>query len=155
MAVTQKMSIHDVDPDAYRAVLGLEQYVRSGDLGERLLAPVEIRASQINHCAWCLDMHTADARPAGLDQRPIDLVAARAEAGTMFSRREQAALAFAEQVTRISEGGVSDEVWAELTEIFDEKATVLLLTAVAAINVWNRMNVTVHTELPPAPATPS
>ena len=155
MPMTQRMSIHDVDPDAYKAVLGLEKYVHAGNLDERLLALVKIRASQINHCAWCLDMHVAEARNAGAEQRQLDLVAAWREAPALFTRREQAALAFAEQVTLISQDGVSDEVWNELTAVFDEKETVYLLMAVAAINVWNRMNVTARTALPAEPAVPS
>jgi AhpD family alkylhydroperoxidase len=155
MTVTQRLSITDVDPDAYKAVLGLEKYVHSGNLDERLLALVKIRASQINHCAWCLDMHVAEARKAGAPQRQLDLVAAWREAPALFDRRERAALAFAEQVTLISQDGVSDDVWAELTAVFDEKETVVLLMAIAAINVWNRMNVAVRTDLPAEPMAAS
>jgi len=146
------MSIKDVDPKAYQAVLGLERYVHSGELEQSLLAIVKIRASQINHCAWCLDMHVAEARNAGVEQRKLDLIAAWPEAPTLFSARERAALAFAEQVTLISQDGVSDEVWSDVRAEFDEQETVLLLMAVAAINVWNRMNVTVRTDLPAVPA---
>lgn len=152
MPVAQRMSIYDVDPDAYKAALGLEKYVHSGNLDERLLALVKIRASQINHCAWCLDMHLAEARKAGVEQRQLDLIAAWLEAPALFSAREQAALAFTEQVTLISQDGVSDDVWGELAAVFDEQETVVLLMAIAAINVWNRMNVAVHTELPAQPA---
>lgn len=144
----QRLSIQEVDPAAFQAVLGLEKYVHAGDLEEALLAIVKIRASQINHCAWCLDMHAEEARKAGVEQRKIDLIAAWQEARPLFSDREQAALAFAKQVTLISEGGVSDEVWRELTTVFDEGETVRLLMAISAINVWNRMNVTARTELP-------
>ncbi|MGN6868815.1 MAG: carboxymuconolactone decarboxylase family protein [Solirubrobacteraceae bacterium] len=148
MSVTQRMSIRDVDPNAYKAVLGLERYVHSGNLDEGLLSLVKIRASQINHCAWCLDMHVAEARKEGVEQRQIDLIAAWREAPALFSAREQAALAFTEQVTLISQDGVSDDVWDDVTSAFDEKEIVLLLMAIAAINVWNRMNVAVHTDLP-------
>ena len=147
MSVTQRMSIRDVDPNAYRAVLGLERYVHAGNLDEGLLSLVKIRASQINHCAWCLDMHVAEARKEGVEQRQIDLIAAWREAPALFSTREQAALAFTEQVTLISQDGVSDDVWDDVTSAFDEKEIVLLLMAIAAINVWNRMNVAVHTDL--------
>lgn len=149
MSATQRLSIQDVDPDAYRAVLGLEKYVHSGNLDERLLALVKTRASQINHCAWCLDMHASEARKAGVEQRQLDVVAAWREAPALFSTRERAALAFTEQVTLISQDGVSDDVWSELSAVFDEKERVLLLMAISAINVWNRMNVAVRTDLPP------
>lgn len=100
-------------------------------------------------------MHVAEAREAGAPQRQIDLVAAWREAGTLFSEREQAALAFTEQVTLISEDGVSDEVWDRVRAVFSEQEVVELLMTIATINVWNRMNVTIRTELPPEPAVPS
>jgi AhpD family alkylhydroperoxidase len=150
-AMHPRLSINDIDPDAYKAVLGLEKYVHAGGLDEGLLALVKSRASQINHCAWCLDMHLAEAREAGIEQRKLDVLAAWREAGDMFSPQERAALAFAEQVTLISVEGVSDAVWSDVREVFDEKQTVTLLMAIAAINVWNRMNVTVRTSLPSTP----
>jgi AhpD family alkylhydroperoxidase len=147
----QRLSIPDIDPDAYKAVLGLEKYVHAGGLDEALLAIVKSRASQINHCAWCLDMHLDEARTHGVPQRKLDVLAAWREAGSMFSDAERAALALTEQVTLISRDGVSDDVWAAVRDIFDEKQTVALLMAIAAINVWNRMNVTVQTKLPDRP----
>ncbi len=147
----QRLSIPAIDPNAYKAVLGLEKYVHAGGLDEALLAIVKSRASQINHCAWCLDMHLDEARQAGVAQRKLDVLAAWREAGEMFSDAERAALALAEQVTLISQDGVTDEVWAAVRDSFDEKQSVVLLMAIAAINVWNRMNVTVRTELPERP----
>ena len=148
MTVTQRLSIQEVDPDAYKAVFPLQKYATSGGIDEKLLLLVQIRASQLNHCAWCLDMHTAEARKAGIPQRKIDLIAAWREAGPLFDETDQAVLAFAEQVTLLSEGGVSDEVWAAVRAHFDEKQTVHLLMAAAVINVWNRMNVAALTDLP-------
>ncbi|MEO8898036.1 MAG: carboxymuconolactone decarboxylase family protein [Candidatus Dormibacter sp.] len=154
ISATQRLSIRDVDPEAQKAVLGLAQYVRGGSLDEGLRALVDVRASQINHCAWCLDMHVAQARNTGIEQRQIDLVAAWREAGSLFSQRERAALAFTEAVTLISEDGVPDDVWSDVTAAFDEKETVQLLMAIATINVWNRMNVTLRTDLPVQPVIP-
>lgn len=155
MTSSQRLSIGEVDPDVYPAVLALEKYVHKGHLDEGLLALVKIRASQINGCAWCLDMHTAEARKAGISQRQIDVVASWSEAPSLFDNRQRAALAFAESVTLISNAGVPDDVWTEVTTVFDEKETVRLLMAIAAINVWNRMNVAVHTDLPAEPAAAS
>lgn len=146
--MTQRLSIHDVDSKAYAGVMGLQKYVNSGGLDAKLLALVDIRSSQLNRCAWCLDMHVEDARKAGATQRQIDLVAAWQEAPALFSEREQAALAFTEQVTLISQDGVTDDVWERVRASFSEQETVVLLMAIAAINVWNRMNVTVHADLP-------
>lgn len=149
--MTQRMSISDVDPEVYKVVGGLNAYVLRGTLGKALCALVDIRASQINRCAWCLDMHTEEAREAGIEQRKIDLVAAWHEAGDLFSAREQAALALTEAVTLISVAGVSDEIWEAVTANFDDKEIVHLIIAIGAINVWNRMNVTVGTALPSEP----
>ena len=139
--MTQRMSIRDVDPEVYKAVGGLNAYVARGTLGKALCALVDIRASQINKCAWCLDMHTEEAREAGIEQRKIDIVAAWHEAGDMFSAREQAALALTEAVTLISVAGVSDEIWEAVTANFDEKEIAHLIVAIGAINVWNRIAV--------------
>ena len=103
--------------------------------------------SQLNRCAWCLDMHTVDARKIGVPQRKIDLIAAFDEAPSLFTERERAALAFTEAVTLISHDGVADDVWASVTASFTDQEAVSLLMAVAAINVWNRMNVAVRTAL--------
>ena len=155
MSTNQRLAIHDVDPAAYQAVFPLQKYVASSGLGADLLAIVDIRASQLNHCAWCLDMHAEEARRAGVEQRKIDLVAAWTEASALFSEREQAALALTEQVTLISQAGVTDEVWARVGASFDAKERVALIMAISVINVWNRMNVTVRTDLPEQPAVPN
>ncbi|WP_182348626.1 carboxymuconolactone decarboxylase family protein [Tomitella gaofuii] len=152
MSATQRMSIGEVDGGAYKAVLGLQKYVNAGTVGARLRAIVDIRASQINHCAWCLDMHVAEARGAGAPQRQIDLIAAWREAPALFDDRERAALALTEQVTLISEQGVSDEVWSQVRAVFSEQETLELLMTIATINVWNRMNVAVRADLPEQPA---
>jgi len=147
----QRMSIRETDREAYRAVLGLSTYAKGGTLDPGLLALVDIRASQINHCAWCLDMHAEEAREAGISQRQIDLVAAWEEAGALFSSRQRAALAYTEAVTLIADAGVPDDVWNALREEFDEKEIARLTVAIGAINVWNRINVSTRTELGPEP----
>lgn len=154
MVDPQRLSIQEVDPEAQKAVLGLTRYVAAGMPDKGLRALIDIRASQINKCAWCLDMHAAEARAAGIEQRRIDLVAAWRETGAMFSERERAALALTEAVTLISEDGVPDEVWDSVTAVFDEKEAVRLLMAICTINVWNRMNITARAELPDEPFVP-
>jgi AhpD family alkylhydroperoxidase len=142
------MSIHDVDPEAYQSMFAMEKYIHAGTLGESLLALVKIRASQINGCAYCLDMHGREARAAGVDERRLDVLAAWNEAPTLYSERERAAIALTEQVTLIGQAGVSDTVWADVTAAFDQQEVVRLLMAIAAINVWNRLAVTTHQKLP-------
>ncbi|WP_158252977.1 carboxymuconolactone decarboxylase family protein [Cryobacterium sp. Y62] len=113
------------------------------------LALVKIRASQINGCAYCLDMHGREARAAGIDQRRLDVLAGWEEAPNVYSERERAALALTEAVTLIGNGGVSDSLWGQVRESFEEREIVQLLMAIAAINVWNRLAVSTHQSLPP------
>jgi len=148
MSDEQRLSVGDVDPKAYEAVLGLERYVHHSGLDPRLYELVKIRASQLNGCAFCLDMHARDARACGEDQRRLDVLSAWREAPGLFTERERAALRFTEAVTLIAEAGVSDPVWTELTRCFDQGETVALLMAVATINVWNRLAVSTHQHLP-------
>ena len=142
------MSVHDVDPEAYQPMFAMEKYIHAGSLGEALLALVKIRASQINGCAYCLDMHGREARAAGVEQRRLDVLAGWEEAPDLYSERERAAIALTEEVTLIGNGGVSDAVWARATAAFEEKEVVQLLMAIAAINVWNRLAVSTHQSLP-------
>jgi AhpD family alkylhydroperoxidase len=146
--VEQRISVHDIDPEAYKPMFAMEKYIHAGSLGEALLALVKIRASQINGCAYCLDMHGREARAAGVAQRRLDVLAGWEEAPELYSERERAAIALTEEVTLIGNGGVSDAVWARVTAAFEEKEVVQLLMAIAAINVWNRLAVSTHQSLP-------
>lgn len=144
----QRLDIHTVDPKAHQAVFGLERYVRESALDPRLYELVKIRASQLNGCAYCLDMHARDARKGGEDQRRLDVLSAWREAPDLFTSQERAALAFVEAVTRIGEAGVPDPVWDEVAAQFDQADIVALLMAAATINVWNRLAVATHQPLP-------
>lgn len=150
MTETQRLSVQDVDPDAYKPLLALEKYIHAGTLGEPLLALVKMRASQLNGCAYCLDMHAKEARKASVDQRKLDVLSGWREAPGLYSERERAAIALTEQVTLIGQGGVSDAVWADVSAAFSQKETVELLMAISAINVWNRLAVSTHQALPDA-----
>ncbi len=112
-------------------------------LGDPGLAElVQIRASQLNHCAFCLDMHLGIAREQGVGERRLDLLNAWEEAGEVFDARERAALALTEAVTLLTEGFVPDAVYAEAARHFDAAALAHLLALIAAINSWNRLMVT-------------
>jgi AhpD family alkylhydroperoxidase len=145
----QRLSIDEVDPAATDAVRALERYVRAGDLEATLLDLLKIRASQLNGCAFCLDMHHREARAHGEAQRRLDVLAGWHEVPSMFGARERAALALTEAVTRIGDAGVSDLVWDEARGQFSEAELVRLLLAIAAINVWNRLAVTTRQQPPP------
>lgn len=145
----QRLSVNEVDPRAYQAVSGLERYVRNSGLPKALYELIKIRASQLNGCAFCLDMHHREARAGGEDQRRLDVLSAWREAPALFSEAEQAALALTEAVTLIGESGVPDDVWEAARRHYDDAAMVHLLMAVATINVWNRLAVATHQDLPP------
>lgn len=144
------MNIQKVDPEAYKPMIALEKYVHGGTLGEGLIGLVKIRASQINGCAFCLDMHGREGREAGLDQRKMDVVAGWKEAPALYTERELAALALTEEVTLIHRDGVSDATWSQVKAAFSEVEIAHLLMAISAINVWNRLAIAVHLDLPKA-----
>ena len=125
-------------PAGYRAYLALNKFVEECGLERPLLELVKIRASQLNGCAFCLDMHTIDARAAGETEQRLYLLDAWREA-PFYSRRERAALAWTEAVTRVSETRVPDEVFEEARKHFSEEELVNLTWAVVTINGWNRV----------------
>jgi AhpD family alkylhydroperoxidase len=129
-------------------VLGLECSVRSGSLEKPLRELIKIRASQLNGCAFCLDMHRRDARAGGEGQRRLDVLSAWREAPELYTACEHIALALTEAVTQIGRDGVPDDVWTGTRQHFDEAETVHLLIAIATINVWNRLAVSTHQQMP-------
>jgi AhpD family alkylhydroperoxidase len=149
--MTPRLDIHSVDPKAHEAVFAMERYVRDSSLDPGLYELVKIRASQLNGCAYCLDMHNRDARNGGENQRRLDVLSAWREAPELFTDSERAALAFTEAVTRIGDAGVPDSVWDDIATRFDQTGIVALLMAVATINVWNRLAVTTRQALPASP----
>lgn len=149
MTFAQRMNVHDTDPEAYKPMYALEKYIHAGTLGEPLLALIKIRSSQINGCAYCLAMHHDEAREAGVDQRKVDVLAGWHEAPSLYDDRERAAIAMTEQVTKIGDEGVTDDVWAAAEAAFNPKEMAELLMAICAINTWNRLAIATHMDLPP------
>ena len=141
-----------VSQDAYKAMLGLQSHVDATGLEKLLREIVNIRASQINGCAFCLHMHTRDARKAGESQERLDLIGAWREA-PLFTARERAALAWTEAVTLVAETHVPDYVYEAARAEFSEQELVDLSMAVVAINGWNRLMVAFR--IPPAVARSS
>lgn len=131
-------------PGVYRAMLGLEEYVGSTALEPVLLDLVRLRASQLNGCAFCLDMHAKDLRAAGESEQRVYMLDAWRET-TMYSERERAALAWAEAVTLLPGREVSDEVYEQARGQFSDEELANLTLAVVAINGWNRLNVAFRT----------
>lgn len=125
-------------PQGLAALRGLQAYVEGCGLEHSLLELVKTRASQLNGCAYCIDMHTKDARAAGESEQRLYALCAWRET-PFFSERERAALAWTEALTRIAENDVDDPLYAELQRHFSEKEIVDLTLAVIAINGWNRL----------------
>jgi AhpD family alkylhydroperoxidase len=134
-----RIDLTKVAPGAYRAMAGLEGYVRhSSKLEPSLLELVRMRASQINGCAYCLDMHSKDARAAGETEQRLYTLNAWRET-PFFTDRERAALAWTEAITLISSSNAPDEVFEEARKEFSEEELVNLTVAIVAINGWNRL----------------
>ncbi|MEU8231399.1 carboxymuconolactone decarboxylase family protein [Actinoplanes sp. NPDC048967] len=141
-----RLALDKVSPAAYRAVYGMEQYCRDR-VDPTLYELVKLRASMVNGCSFCTDMHSRDALAAGESSRRLFAVAAWHDA-PFFSERERAALALTDAVTRLGEHGVPDEVWAPAAKEFTEQELADLLMAIATINVWNRLSIAVQKEPP-------
>jgi len=135
-----RLNIAKVAPDVYKAMLTLETCVKQSGLEASLLELVKTRASQMNHCAYCLDMHTKDARAHGeTEQRLYTLSAWRETA--CYSERERAALAWTEALTNVAESHVPDDVYDVARAHFTESELAHLSLAIVAINGWNRLSV--------------
>lgn len=133
-----RMNFYAASPDAVKALMGLEAFVQKSGLEPALIDLVKTRASQINGCAYCLHMHTAEARKRGESEERLYLLSAWRES-PLYSDRERAALAWTEAVTLVADTHVPDEVYEEARRHFSETELVNLTVAIAAINAWNRM----------------
>jgi len=133
-----------VAPGTYRAMAGLERYLHESSLEQPLIHLIKLRASQINGCAYCLDMHWKDLKSIGeSDQRLYELNAW--EESPFYTDRERAALAWTESVTKVSETRVPDSVYEEVRKQFSEKELADLTVAIATINAWNRLAIASRT----------
>jgi len=125
-------------PRVFRALVGFDAAAREG-LDPALVELIQIRASHLNHCAYCLHMHTNDARKAGENEDRLHMVAVWREARHFFTEKEQAALALTEAVTRVADAGVPDDVYARAAAHFDDQELARVLALILTINTWNRV----------------
>jgi len=140
----ERINYGKVAPEGIRALSGLEAYVRSSGFEPGLLDLVKTRASQLNGCAYCIDMHTKDARAGGeTEQRLYGLSAWRET--PFYTDRERAALAWTDAVTLVSHGPVPDALYQEARRHFSEKELVDLTLALIATNAWNRLSISFRT----------
>ncbi|MFF1656319.1 carboxymuconolactone decarboxylase family protein [Streptomyces sp. NPDC058255] len=128
-------------PDVYKAMVKLDAAARQG-VDPVLLELVKIRASQLNHCAFCLDMHTKDALAAGESVERIVQLSAWEESKHFYTRKELAAIELTEAVTVLTDGFVTDEVYEQAAKHFEEAELAQLIAAITVINAWNRFGVT-------------
>ncbi|GAA2740080.1 MULTISPECIES: carboxymuconolactone decarboxylase family protein [Kitasatospora] len=149
-APVQRISLPEQAPDFYRAMTRLEQASKAGFGDPVITELVKVRASQLNGCAFCLDMHTTDARRIGEQEHRLHTLAAWRET-PYFTARERAALALTEAVTLVATGHVPDEVYDEAAKQFDQGELAHLIAMIVTINAWNRIAVT--SRMSPAPRT--
>ena len=146
----QRLQFFAKAPELMKAVSALSQQVDTCGLEKSLLHLIKLRASQINGCSFCVEMHSREARRDGETEQRLYLVVAWKES-PLFSERERAAFAWTEAVTRIADGGVSDELYEKTLKHFSEEELTKLTVAVGMINIWNRISVSFHA-LHPMPA---
>jgi AhpD family alkylhydroperoxidase len=127
-------------PEGYRAMLALNQFAETCGLEPSLLKLIKIRASQLNGCAYCIDMHTKDARAHGETEQRLYALSAWRET-PFFSERERAALAWTEAVTLVADAPIDEDDYDDVREHFDEKSLADLTLAIVAINGWNRLSI--------------
>jgi AhpD family alkylhydroperoxidase len=138
-----------LEPNAYKAMSGLEQYIRSSKLPPLLREMIKIRASQINGCAYCIDMHTQEALKLGENQRRIFALSAWKES-PLFTEEERSVLQLTEEVTLISKDALSDETYNKVLKFYGENELAQIIMQVIIINMWNRMAVSTNEIFEPA-----
>ncbi|MFQ6240303.1 carboxymuconolactone decarboxylase family protein [Sinorhizobium meliloti] len=135
----KRLDYNQIAPAGVKALGGVYGYIMQSSLPSELVDLVYLRISQINNCAYCLDMHTRDLLKKGQKIEKIALVQAWAEAGNLFDARERAALAWAETVTRVAETNVPDEAYEAAHAVFEERELVDLTIAIGLMNTYNRL----------------
>ncbi|PRD48534.1 carboxymuconolactone decarboxylase family protein [Sphingobacterium haloxyli] len=133
-----RFDMQQTEPDGFKAMFALENYLQNAQLSKTHLELIKIRASQINGCAFCIDMHTKDALKQGETAQRIFLLNAWRET-ELFTEEEKVVLAITEEVTLINQHGLTDATYAHAAKLFDEHYIAQIIMAVATINAWNRI----------------
>lgn len=142
----ERLNLSKADPKAFEAMLGLEKYLADSGLDKKLFELIKTRASQINGCAYCINMHTRDALRIGETAQRLFLLNAWRESD-LFSVKEKAVLMLTEAMTLIAGNPVSDEIYNTAKEHLSDKELASVIMAIVAINGWNRIAITLHTPL--------
>jgi len=138
-----RFNILDLEPNAYKAMGGLEQFLAASTLDAGLTEMVRLRASQINGCAYCIELHSTGGLKQGVSQQKLFAVSAWFES-PLFDEKEKAVLAATDEITHISENGLSDDTYSELQEHFSQNEIAQLVMLIGTINIWNRMAISMH-----------
>ncbi|HMG84005.1 MAG TPA: carboxymuconolactone decarboxylase family protein [Ferruginibacter sp.] len=139
----QRLSIKDLEPESYKALLGLEKYFATTGIDKLLKELIKIRASQINGCAYCIQSHSTDARKYGETEQRIYALSAWWES-PLFTEEEKAALAMTDEVTRIAEKGLSEPTFQNAKKYYSDNLIAQIIMLIGTINVWNRIAITTH-----------
>jgi AhpD family alkylhydroperoxidase len=144
--VNKRIKLSEVSPEAYEAMIGLESYIAKSGLDKKLYELIKTRASQLNGCAYCINMHTRDAMKLGETPQRLFLLDAWRET-ELYSERERAVLALTEEMTLIAGRHVTDEVYNEAAKHLTDKELAAVIMSVVAINGWNRISITAQSSL--------
>lgn len=143
----KRININTTEPHAYKAMLGLEAYLANTEISKTIKELVKIRASQINNCAYCLAMHTKDAIKYGESAERLFIVSAWHEAESHFTEEERVALKMTEEITQISQHGLSDDTYQKALQVFSEKQIAEIIMAIVTINAWNRIAISTQLQI--------
>ncbi len=143
--MNDRIDINEIQPEAYKAMFGLEKYLGASELEPSLKELIKVRASQINGCVYCIQMHTEQARKEGETEQRLYAVSAWKES-PLFSDQERAALALTDAVTCIAEGGVSDEIYDAALEALGPTGLAQSIMQIVTINAWNRIAIATRME---------
>ena len=138
-----RLNIQKLEPKAYEAMYGLENFLANSELDKLHLELIKIRASQINGCAFCINMHTKDAMKLGETNQRIFLLNAWRET-ILFTEEEPVILAMTEEITNISQHGLSEETYQKALTLFSENYIAIIILAITTINAWNRIAISSH-----------
>lgn len=142
--MSARVNIATTDSAAYKAMMGLEGYLQNISLNPIQKELIKIRASQINGCAFCLDMHTKDAIKYGETPQRIYLLNAWRESAELYTEEEQTLLAMTEEITLINQKGLTEETYYKTKQLFDENIIAQIIMAIVTINAWNRIAISTH-----------
>lgn len=143
----KRLNIKEVAPNALKAMIGLETYLFKCSISKSTKELIKIRASQINGCAYCINIHTQDAIKNGETNQRIFLLNAWREAGGIFTEEEKVVLAITEEITLIHQNGLSDDTYTDALKFFSETQIADIITAVITINLWNRIILSTHLQI--------